>query len=80
MPTGVFREVAKLKGRERLGERMEEFLVHFDAINKYLESVLAHKDISTGGDLVVMVVNEGEIDLFYNWVCSCRAHGISLSR
>ena len=38
-----------------------------------------HHHLNPGDDIVVMVVNEGELDLFVNFACSCRFHSISMS-
>ena len=39
---------------------------------------MTKNNIKAGDDLTVMVVNEGEIDLFLNFACSCRLHDISM--
>jgi hypothetical protein len=77
---GVFREVPKLKGRERLQERMSQFLENLDSIDTYIRTLLRQRGRQPFDDVVVMVVNEGEIDIFYNFVCSCRAYNISLEK
>jgi hypothetical protein len=47
----------------------------------YKHTVLLDKNkIKEGDDLVVMVINEGEIDLYLNFACSCRLHNISMSK
>jgi len=40
---------------------------------------LRQHNIKAGDDLVVMVLNEGELDLFLNFACSCKLHDISLN-
>jgi hypothetical protein len=44
-----------------------------------LQAKLDSRMIVVGSDVVVTVVNQGEMDLFLNFACSCRQHGISLS-
>jgi hypothetical protein len=33
-----------------------------------------------GDDLIIMVVNEGEIDLYLNFACSCKANNLDLKK
>ena len=42
-------------------------------------AVLAKNNVKKGDDLTVMVVNEGEIDLYLNFACSCRLHNLTMS-
>jgi hypothetical protein len=81
-PTGFFRTPPKKEGRLRLQEKMEIFLKNFEhgsnSITKQLKKKLADNNIEAGDDLIVMVVNEGEIDLYMNFACSCQLHDISL--
>lgn len=44
-----------------------------------MDQLLLERNIPKGGDVVVMVVNAGEMDLFMNFACSCRLHNISLN-
>ena len=41
--------------------------------------LLSERSIEEGSDLTVMVVNEGEIDLYLNFACSCHVHDISMN-
>ena len=41
--------------------------------------LLQKNKVREGDDLTVMVINEGEIDLYLNFACSCRLHDISMS-
>lgn len=78
-PTGFFRKVPKERGRERTKEKLGAFLIHYDAMKAQLDRKLSSHGIKKGDDLVVMVLNEGELDLFLNFACSCRLHAISLN-
>lgn len=78
-PTGFFRKVPKVNGRQRTKDKLGTFLAHFDDIQTQFDAKLAKHGIKAGDDLVVMVVNEGEIDLFLNFACSCKLHDISLN-
>eukprot|EP01040_Poterioochromonas_malhamensis_P006286 gene6286-6766_t len=78
-PSGFFRKVPKERGRERTKDKLGTFLQNFHEINQqFLDKVLSH-NLQKGTDLVAMVVNEGELDLFLNFACSCYYHDISLN-
>lgn len=49
-------------------------------IEAQLKEKLDSNGIKKGDDLIVMVVNEGEIDLFLNFACSCRAVNLSMKK
>jgi hypothetical protein len=54
------------------------FLQYFDEMEEQLlKKVESHK-LKKGDDIVVMVLNEGELDLYLNFACSCKLHNISL--
>lgn len=78
-PAGYFRKVPKDRGRDRTKEKLGPFLDKFVSITEQLDMRLADHNLKKGDDAVVMVVNEGEIDLFLNFACSCRLHNITLS-
>lgn len=78
-PAGYFRKVPKDRGRARTKEKLGPFLNNFDPIVTQLDDKLATHNLKKGDDAVVMVVNEGEIDLFLNFACSCKLHNISLN-
>ena len=80
-PAGHFRRVPKIKGFARVYEKLYPFLRNLEGpggMNEQLKSKLEVNGVKAGDDVVMMVVNEGEIDLFLNFACSCRLHGISL--
>jgi hypothetical protein len=76
--SGIFRNVAKKKGRMALAEKLNPLLKHLDDIERTWVQILAARGIHAGDDIVLMVVNDGEFDLYLNFACSCRAHGIPL--
>ena len=81
-PAGYFHRVPKVKGFLRVSDKLGPFLSHLDGaagIALSLQEKLRSRGVRAGDDLVVMVVNEGEIDLFLNYACSCRLHNISLA-
>ena len=77
-PAGFFRKVPKGKGRNRLREKLTSFLTNLDILQNDVKVKLENNNIKTGDDLIVMVVNEGEIDLYLNFACSCQQHNINL--
>lgn len=82
-PVGLFRKVPKERGHARTVEKLGAFTRHFDGpngIDTQLREMLDRYNVRAGADLVVMVINEGEIDLFLNFACSCRLHNISTSQ
>jgi hypothetical protein len=81
VPTaGYFRKIPLEKGFTRQREKLSVFLEHFSAITDDLHRKLSDMGVKKGDDLAVMVVNEGEIDLFFNFACSASLHNISLSQ
>jgi len=57
------------------------FLQYHDGprgIAAQLDAKLALHGISKGDDATLMVVNEGEVDLWLNFACSCQQNHISM--
>ena len=82
-PVGFFRKVPKERGFKRVKEKLQPFIKNFDGkdgIDVQLRKKMLENNVKSGDDLVVMVVNQGEIDLYLNFACSCKQHGISLER
>ena len=77
-PAGHFRRVPKERGFQRVLDKLGSFVKSFGAIRKMLNTKLSARGIKQGDDVVVLVVNEGEIDLFVNFACSCKLHGIDM--
>jgi hypothetical protein len=78
----LFRKVPKERGHLRTVQKLGPFVRHFDGpngINTQLKEMLEGRGFKAGSDVVVMVINEGEIDLFLNFVCSCHLHNITTS-
>lgn len=76
--SGMFRHVAKKRGRISLSQKFSPLLQHLSSVERTWTQLLDARGIQPGDDLTLMVVNDGEIDLFLNFACSCRAHGIPL--
>lgn len=77
--SGYYRKIPQFKGRNRLIEKLDPLLKNFESINTQLDEKLQSHNIKQGDDVVVMVINEGEVDLYYNFVCSCKLHTIDIS-
>jgi hypothetical protein len=78
MPTGFFKRTGHLNGRVRLVEKMRPFLQHLPAVKKIFSDTLSQWGKMPGDDIILMVVNEGELDLLLNFACSSRGHNIPL--
>lgn len=78
-PAGFFRKVPKERGRERTKDKLGTFLTYYHEITEQFEVKMKSHNIQKGDDITVMVLNEGELDLFLNFACSCKLHNIPLS-
>jgi hypothetical protein len=76
-PAGLYMKIPQWKGRARVIEKMGPLLLEWGPVTSQLDSKLTSRGIKAGDDVTVMVVNEGEIDLYLNFACSCQQHGIS---
>ena len=54
------------------------FLDHYDSVVRVVKDKLLANNFSPGTDMIVMTLNDGELDLFLNYACSCVFHNISL--
>jgi len=81
LPTGFFTKVGSERGRLRLREKMGPFLRGLATVRAFLLQTLLAKGMEPGKgqDVTVMVVNEGELDLLLNFVCSCQQNNVSTS-
>ncbi|KAJ1419017.1 hypothetical protein B484DRAFT_453505 [Ochromonadaceae sp. CCMP2298] len=75
--TGFFYNVANDKGRRKLSRKMSSLLPHLDSLQSQVAAMLHSRGLLPGADVVVMVVNAGEMDLLANFCCSCRTHNVS---
>ena len=66
-------------GRDRLADKLAPLLASVTEIESMMSDLLQHMHLlpHTGEDVVVMVVNDGELDLFFNFACSLRTYGLS---
>ena len=49
-------------------------------IESQLDKKLLENGVNAGDDIMVMVVNEGEIDLYLNFICSCKQNKINMKK
>ncbi len=80
-PVGFFRKVPAERGFQRVRDKLGPFVEHYDGpmgIAQQLDQKLSQHGIRKGDDATVMVVNEGEVDLFLNFACSCQQNNIPL--
>ena len=61
--------------RQKIGPLFE----NLDEIETLMRGKFSEKNVAVGGDVVVMVVNDGELDLFLNFACSCHDHNIPMN-
>lgn len=78
-PAGIFRNVANKKGRISQRAYTQPFLENIHTVEKEITRMTSRRGLGPGSDVTLMVTNDGEIDLFLNYACSCRAHNISLN-
>eukprot|EP01041_Mallomonas_annulata_P002655 gene2655-5211_t len=78
-PTGFFRRTGNKKGRARITEKMGPLFVQLQDVEMLLQDTFEKQGVKRGDDVVVMVTNAGEMDLFLNFACSCRSHNMSLT-
>lgn len=76
--TGFFDNVANEKGRGLLQKKMEPLLENLAGLEEYVLSTLRRHNLRPGDNVVVMVVNAGEMDIFANFICSCVKYQIPL--
>lgn len=72
-------QVGHEKGRSRLIEKMGPFIQHLPLIEAHFADTLRAWGKQPGDDIVLMVMNEGEMDLLLNLACSCSLHNINIS-
>ena len=77
--SGFFGRTGNAKGRRRFIEKFNPLLQQLDEVSDYIRRLLDGNGVARGGDVTVIVVNDGQMDLFLNYACSCHYHNISLS-
>ena len=77
---GFFTKVSIDRSRLKTAKKFMPFALNFDSIEKYIKERLNSRyNHDNNKDLVVMVVNAGELDLFLNFACSTALHNIDIS-
>jgi Nucleotide-diphospho-sugar transferase len=71
--------VNRIKSRRRLRDKIVPLIQHFDTIVGSVRDKLLSRNFNPGADMIVMTLNDGELDLFINYACSCYQHNISLT-
>lgn len=79
LQTGFFIRPGNSKGRVRFVEKMDPLIRHLKEITNTISKMLLKRNLLPGADIVVMVVNDGEMDLFINFACSCLLHDINMN-
>jgi len=77
MEYGFFNKVAKSSHRSTFNSVMLQFLQSHSAVRSYVANTLTQHAAHPGDDVIAMVVNEGEIDLFMNYVCSLHVNNVT---
>lgn len=60
--------------------KFNPFLEHYNSTIQIVQERLLKNHHYPGADMIVMTLNDGELDLFLNYACSCVFHNISLER
>lgn len=74
---GFFDKVTRNSHRLVFNDFMRQFLVSYGAVRSYISGILTQHSVHPGDDAIVMIVNEGEIDLFMNYVCSLHINNVT---
>ena len=75
---GFFTKVSIARSRLKTSWKFRPFMFYYDDMIKYVHQRLSFFKKKNVKDLIVMVVNEGELDLFLNFMCSISLHNIDL--
>lgn len=75
--TGFFRRVPKVNGRLRTKMKLGTLVLKYDEVQEYITNKFKSHGLLPGTDIILMAINEGEIDLFLNFVCSLNKHNIN---
>ncbi len=75
--TGFFDNVANPKGRRLLQRKMSKLLQGLEDLEQLvLNTLLIKSGLKPGDEVVVMVVNAGEMDIFANFICSLHRYNL----
>lgn len=75
--SGFFDNVANDRGRKFLKEKLGGLVTGLDDLEKYVLDTLSEYGLKPGDDVVLMVSNAGEMDIFANFMCSLERHQLS---
>jgi hypothetical protein len=75
-PTGFFQKGHRgnSAGRDSLLNKIGPLFMNLQELEVIIRNNATHHNIAQNDDIVVVVINDGEIDIFLNFVCSCHAH------
>ena len=78
-PSGFFKTVANNVDRMHLHDKVSSFFSHMKELETLTLRILSNHKFypHRNMDIVVMTVNDGEMDLLSNFVCSCAKQSIS---
>ena len=76
---GFFTTPGNNKGRVKFAEKLSPLLSSLPTVENEMRDLLRQRGLGPGSDVVVMVVNEGEMDLFMNFACSCRHYNLTIN-
>eukprot|EP01039_Chlorochromonas_danica_P009418 gene9418-10405_t len=76
--TGFFDNVANNKGRLLFSNKMQRLLTHLSSLEESILRELSQNNVERkrGQDIIVMVLNDGELDLLANFLCSLKKFGL----
>lgn len=78
-PSGFFKKAGSINGREKLAIKLNPFLQNLNFIETLLLESLQQNNFQKGDNIILMVVNEGEIDLLLNFICSCYINQLPIN-
>jgi hypothetical protein len=80
--TGLFGHAGAYgNGRAVVRSQLGNLFEHLDDMERIILAKLeaSHSYLKPGDDVILIVLNDGEIDIFINFACSLRAHGLEAS-
>lgn len=76
--SGFFTKGGNEKGRRRFSEKIGPLIENLYMVEGEILEKLAARGLPVGSDVTVLVTNDGQMDLFMNFACSCHFHSISM--